>query len=158
MVYTATHQSGLYGMTSFAIKEIHLRGADERTKLENEIRHLNKCDHPNVLKLEEAFRIDDSSWANTYFLVTEPWAEASFERFFSDLGSSRDGTSQSCGWYIPGQLSPWPNITKQCLLGIQHLHKNSIKHKDLKPANILLIDDLAVSNQTIRMSESLLQI
>jgi serine/threonine protein kinase len=153
VVYKANLSSGLYGTRAFAVKEIHLNGVEERTKLENEIRHLRKCDHPNVLKLHEAFKIEDDKWANTYFLVTEPWAEASFERFFADLGSSKTGTSSSCKWYIPEQLSPWPSIVKQCVFGIQHLHKKLIKHKDLKPANILLLDESSgeIGNLRVRV-------
>jgi serine/threonine protein kinase len=93
------------------------------------------------LKLHEAFKIEDSNWADRYFLVTEPWADASLDRFFQDLDSSRDGTSSSCSWYLPGKLDPWPSIVNQCIAGIQHLHKNSIRHKDMKPSNILLVDE-----------------
>lgn len=141
VVYRANRSYGIYSTRAFAIKEIHLRSGEERKKLENEIKHLRKCDHPNVLKLHEAFKIEDSNWADRYFLVTEPWADASLDRFFRDLGSSRNGTSSSCSWYLPGKLDPWPSIVSQCIAGIHHLHKNSIRHKDLKPSNILLVNE-----------------
>jgi serine/threonine protein kinase len=94
-----------------------------------------------VLKLYEVFTVEGNKWANIYSLVTEPWAETSFERFFADLGSSKTGMSTLYPWHDPERLLPWPSIVKQRLLGLQHLHTNSIKHKDLKPANILLLDE-----------------
>ncbi|KAL5353257.1 hypothetical protein ACLOAV_001293 [Pseudogymnoascus australis] len=141
VVYKANLSSGLYSKRSFATKEIRLSGPVERTRLENEVKHLRKCDHPNILKLHEAFRIEDDRWANTYFLVTEPWAETSFQRFFSELGASKTGKAPTSKWYIPDQLEPWPSIIQQCILGLQHLHNNLIRHKDLKPENILLLDE-----------------
>jgi serine/threonine protein kinase len=141
VVYKANVPSGLYGTRAFAVKEIHLSGDKEQKRLENEIRHLRKCDHPNVLKLHEVFTVEGDKWANIYSLVTEPWAETSFERFFAHLGSSKTGMSTLYPWHDPERLLPWPSIVKQCLLGLQHLHTNSIKHKDLKPANILLLDE-----------------
>lgn len=99
------------------------------------------CDHPNILRLREAYTIDQDQWAKTTFLVIEPWAQACFQRFIMDLANSPDGRSSVCPWYSPQSLEHWPSIAKGCILGVKHLHENSIKHKDLKPSNILLLDE-----------------
>jgi serine/threonine protein kinase len=108
--------------------------------LENEVLHLTKCHHYNVLQLYEAYRIEERSFRDLYFLVTEPWADASFDLFFTQLELSQDGTSLACPWYIPEQEGAWPGILTQCISGLEHLHQNSIRHKDLKPGNVLLLD------------------
>jgi serine/threonine protein kinase len=126
---------------AFAIKEIRLGDIRARERLRNEIKHLRLCDHPNILRLREAYTIDQEQWTDTTFLVTEPWAQASLQRFIESVANSTDGRSSLCPWYVPQNLEPWPSIVRQCILGVKHLHENSIKHKDLKPDNILLLDE-----------------
>ena len=142
-VYRATRTTtyGLLRRTrvdAFAIKEIRLEDIRARERLMNEIKHLQLCDHPNILRLREAYMIEQEQWIDTTFLVTELWAQASLQRFFQSVAN--DGRSSSCPWYIPQNLDPWPSIVKQCILRVNHLHENSIKHKDLKPDNIILLD------------------
>jgi serine/threonine protein kinase len=43
---------------AFAIKEIQLVDNRTRERLRNEIKHLRICDHPNILRLREAYTID----------------------------------------------------------------------------------------------------
>jgi eukaryotic-like serine/threonine-protein kinase len=44
-------------------------------------------------------------------------------------------------------------VVTLCIFGIQHLHKILIKHKDLKPANILLLDESSgeIRNPMVRV-------
>lgn len=126
---------------TFAIKEIRLGDIRARERLRNEIKHLRLCDHPNILRLREAYTIDQEQWTDTTFLVTEPWAQSSLQRFIESVANSTDGRSSLCPWYVPQNLEPWPSVVQQCILGVKHLHENSIKHKDLKPDNILLLDE-----------------
>ena len=126
---------------AFAIKEIRLGDIRARERLRNEIKHLRLCDHPNILRLREVYTIDQEQWTDTTFLVTEPWAQASLQRFIESVANSKDGRSSLCPWYAPQNLEPWPSVVRQCILGVKHLHENSIKHKDLKPDNILLFDE-----------------
>ncbi|ERF77104.1 hypothetical protein EPUS_08671 [Endocarpon pusillum Z07020] len=125
----------------FAIKEIRLGDIRARERLRDEIKHLRLCDHRNILRLREAYTIDEEQWTDTTFLVTEPWAQASLQRFIENVANSKDGGSSLCPWYIPQNLEPWPDVVRQCILGVKHLHEKTIKHKDLKPDNILLFDE-----------------
>ena len=124
---------------AFAIKEIQTQDSKARERLRNEIKHLRLCNHPNVLRLREAYVIEQEMWTDTTFLVTEPWAQASLHSFLRELVNH--GKSRSCPWYVPSNLAPWPSIVRQCILGLMHLHQNSIRHKDLNPRNILLLDE-----------------
>lgn len=127
---------------TFAIKEIPIRDKKARDRLRKEIEHLRLCQHPNVLQLKEVYIIEQEEWADRTFLVTQPWAQASLQRLLEDIANSSDGMSRLCPWYKPQKLDPWPSIVRQCILGLEHLHNNEIRHKDLKPDNILLVDEL----------------
>ena len=133
---TAYSQSQCRHSKSFAIKVITLEDAKTEERLEREIEHLTHCDHPNVLKLREVYIIAKEQWRDRRFLVTEPWAQNSLYGLIKDI--INHGNSTSCPWYIPHRLHPWPCIVKESILGIQHLHRKNIKHKDLNPNNILL--------------------
>ncbi|KAF2998806.1 hypothetical protein E8E13_001383 [Curvularia kusanoi] len=54
---------------------------------------------------------------------------------------SEDGLSQLCPWYKPSSLGPWPYIVRHCILGLEHLHNNGIRHGDLRTGKVLLVDE-----------------
>jgi serine/threonine protein kinase len=126
---------------TFAIKEILVRDKRTRHRLRKEIEHLRLCQHRNVLELIEVYIIEQEEWMDRTFLVTQPWAQASLQGLLRDIANSGDGTSRPCPWYKPHHLDPWPSIVRQCILGLEHLHYNEIRHKDLKPDNILVVDE-----------------
>jgi serine/threonine protein kinase len=144
-VFRATRTSPPIGLRrkveTFAIKEILIKDKRARHRLRKEIEHLRLCQHPNVLQLKEVYTIEQEEWMDRTFLVTQPWAQASLQRLLEDIANSSDGTSRLCPWYKPHNLDPWPSIVRQCILGLEHLHNNEIRHKDLKPDNILLVDE-----------------
>lgn len=126
---------------TFAIKEIPISDTRARLRLRKEIKHLRLCHHPNVLQLKEVYIIEQEEWIDRTFLVTQPWAQASLQRLLEDRANSGDGMSRLCPWYRLHHLDPWPSFVRQCIFGLEHLHNNKIRHKDLKPDNILMADE-----------------
>jgi serine/threonine protein kinase len=82
----------------------------------------------------------DSSFPDTIFLVTKPWAPTSLQRFLEALADSESVVAKRCPWYQSGQLFPFPGILRQCLEAVHYLHSQRppIRHKDIEPENILL--------------------
>lgn len=129
----------------YAIKEIQASDQCTRDNVSQEIELLRRCDHPNILKLENVYRIESTpSLRNSIFLVTRPWAPVSLHRFLQNVAGSPGTHSDLCSWYTHQKLEPWPRIIWQCMEALQRLHTRSphpIRHKDLKPESILLLDE-----------------
>jgi serine/threonine protein kinase len=148
-VFKATKESNIGSRSTyretFAVKELQPKDKDARRRLKNEIAHLRRCSHQNVIRLREVYSIGADEWSNMVFLVTQPWAAASLGRFIGDLKNQQfrvNGESSQCSWYKPQILTPWPGIIRQCILGVQYLHQElGLKHKNLTPDNILLLDE-----------------
>jgi serine/threonine protein kinase len=122
------------GHKAYAVKEIHADQDTVRKSIEAEIQLLRHCDHINVLKLVDAYRVQTIE--NTFFLVTEPWAPMTLRRFLDEL--SYDGQTSPCLWWNTAQDLVARDICQGLIDGLAYLHKNNIKHKDIKPENLLL--------------------
>jgi serine/threonine protein kinase len=125
-------------LQTFAVKEIRSNSPNKLNAVKEEIKKLRGLAHPNILVLEEAYYYRSDPC--TVFLATLPWAPVSLEIFLTGLRKRKS----TPGWYRPGHLEPWPSIIKQCLEGLNYLHNQPkpIKHKDLKPHNILLLEEI----------------
>ena len=134
-VYKAICSSGTAEPKVYAIKEIEVKDGKEQTQVERELAMLKRCNHVNILKLEDAYRIRMEPSA--VFLVTEPWAQASLRRFFDTLDNQN--RSSLCPWYDQSTaVACFGPIFKGFIDGLTYLHEQSIKHKDIKPENLLL--------------------
>jgi serine/threonine protein kinase len=128
----------------YAIKEIHAEDNTRRQQLAtscrdqilSEIRLLSQCQHRNVLRVVDVYCVD--SVIQTYFIVTEPWAPVTLQKFFQSV--SDDGSQCTiCPWWQPNKTNrPVLQIFHGLIEGIAYLHSKSIFHKDIKPENILL--------------------
>lgn len=125
----------------FARKELStLVSPKDKQRIRQEIDYLRQCNHGNILKLVEAYFIEGE---DKVFLVTTPLAEVSLQMFFNYFECSETNYWSKCPWYKLGQVDPWPSIIRQCLEGLNYLHTREppIRHKDIKPANILLCEE-----------------
>lgn len=133
-VYLARSRTSSSLKQLFALKEIVIRNEDLLKDVKEEIKILKGLRHPNILVLEQAFYSKEDP--RKVYLATLPWAPQSLHIFFCNL--LKTDRLDGCEWYVPGDLKPWSSIFMQCLYGLHYLHANGIKHKDLKPHNILL--------------------
>ncbi|KAF5705630.1 serine threonine kinase [Fusarium mundagurra] len=115
---------------------------NDRSKILQEIGVLEVCNHPNIVKLVEAFTVasDDGNEEDdgAVCLILRPWAPYTLEAF---LNSTDDKRKDRCTWFSPG--SPHSDlciyrIMKKLAQAVAYMHGRSIKHKDIKPDNILL--------------------
>ncbi|KAF5652312.1 serine threonine kinase [Fusarium sp. NRRL 25303] len=115
---------------------------NDRSKILQEIGVLEVCNHPNIVKLVEAFTVanDDRNGEDdgVVHLILRPWAPYTLEDFLNSTDSKR---KDRCTWFNPG--SPQSDlciygIMKKLAQAVAYMHGRSIKHKDIKPDNILL--------------------
>ncbi|KAF5539879.1 serine threonine kinase [Fusarium mexicanum] len=115
---------------------------NEVSKILQEIGVLEVCNHPNIVKLVEAFTVgkDNRNGEDdvVFHLILRPWAPYTLEAFLNSTDGKR---IDRCPWFRPG--SPQSDlciyrIMNKLAQAVAHMHGMSIKHKDIKPDNILL--------------------
>ncbi|KAL9617321.1 MAG: hypothetical protein Q9160_007901 [Pyrenula sp. 1 TL-2023] len=122
---------------SFAQKTFtNVFSKSHRKKILREIGILELCIHRNIVQLIEAFEIKGD--AQTIHIVMTPWAPYTLLNFLLSYDADR---KKNCPWFEPNR----PNsdvciyrIMYEMADAIAYLHRQSIKHKDIKPDNILL--------------------
>ncbi|XP_054139560.1 serine/threonine-protein kinase PAK 3-like, partial [Melozone crissalis] len=101
-----------------AIKKINLQGLRRKELIINEIRIMERCRSPNVVKYLDSYLVGEELW-----LVME----------YMDGGALSDIIYKTC-------LSEYhiAAISRECLQGLHFLHSNHVIHRDVKSDNILL--------------------
>ena len=142
-IFRAFRSSSMTGFVQkdYAIKVLQIFDQEKRASVEREIAMLKRCNHVNILRLTDVFRIQPQEGlfedAFKLYLVTEPWAPASLQRFLETLDES--DKSHWCPWYKQSIANDcFDQILKGFINGLVFLHTQSIKHKDIKPDNLLL--------------------
>lgn len=105
--------------TLFAVKVIDkkaLKGKED--SLENEIRVLRRLDHPNVVKLLEAYE----SKSSVYLVMELVTGGELFDRIVEK------------GSYTEKDAA---DLIKQVLSAVAYMHSEGVVHRDLKPENLL---------------------
>lgn len=100
---------------------------DEKTKTAfiNEIGVLNNIKHKRILNVEH------SSWDKTnYYIVSELIEGGDLMDFVGKYGAIEEKATVE--------------IAFQILEGVQYLHSNNIIHRDIKPDNVLIVQDCPV--------------
>ncbi|RKP30123.1 Pkinase-domain-containing protein [Metschnikowia bicuspidata] len=113
---------------SYAVKiinrrrAIHAGGESAMLGVNRELQILRKLDHPNIVRLKSFYEDIEN-----YYLVMELVPGGDLMDFVAANGAIGEDATQV--------------ITKQILDGIAYVHKLGILHRDLKPDNILIMQD-----------------
>lgn len=123
-----------------AMKTVHrVFSNKEMKKILREIGILEVCNHKNIVRFVQAFRTDDDDQSVRF--VMAPWAPYTLSRFLHNHDVKRKAR---CPWFQPNSSE-----SNRCIYrimygladAVDYLHKHHIKHKDLKPDNILLYQE-----------------
>ncbi|KKP04779.1 serine/threonine protein kinase [Trichoderma harzianum] len=109
-------------------------------KILREIGILEGCNHKNIVRFVQAFRTDDEDDQPVHFVMA-PWAPYTLSLFLHSPDVKRKAR---CPWFQQNS-SESNRCIYQIMYGladaVDYLHKHHIKHKDLKPDNILLYQE-----------------
>ncbi|KAJ4329082.1 hypothetical protein N0V84_000440 [Fusarium piperis] len=121
----------------------------DRGQISREIGILEVCDHPNIVKIVEAFTVATEDDEDTINIVMRPWAPFTLQKF---LESPEEKRRAQCPWFQPGSLQSFMcicRIMQQLAEAVAYLHRLSIKHKDIKPDNLLLCEPGSIPPRAI---------
>ncbi|RFU24002.1 hypothetical protein B7463_g12334, partial [Scytalidium lignicola] len=122
---------------SFAAKSFHnVLSNRDRKKILRELGCLELCVHRNLITLVEAFELKDDP--HTITIVMAPWAPYTLWNFLLATDTCRNAEFP---WFEPNLVSSdccIYRIMLDVVAAVAFLHERSIKHKDIKPQNILL--------------------
>ncbi|UKZ72598.1 hypothetical protein TrVFT333_000231 [Trichoderma virens FT-333] len=128
------------GGEPLAMKTFHgVFSNKQMKKILTEIGILEVCNHKNIVRLVQAFRTDDNDHSIRF--VMAPWAPYTLLRFLHSPDVKRKAR---CPWFqlnSPQSSCCLYRIMYELADAVYYLHSHGIKHKDLKPDNILLYQE-----------------
>lgn len=130
---TVQRYKDAFGPTLYAVKE--QRVVEGRSHLQREIKQLKKVNHRHIVQFVKSYQR-----GSHYGLLLKPAAttdlEKLLERYRRNLNDYQKATEEQRRARI--LLRPILLTAFGCLShGLSHIHGRRIKHKDIKPANIL---------------------
>ncbi|KAI1135465.1 kinase-like protein [Hypoxylon sp. FL0543] len=128
-----------YNGESYARKEFTLRGdgGDEKLikRVKKEISIMSRLRHHHIVEFCGSHYIENTM---TIGLVLYPVAQMDLWEFLWNAAGKRRLKSAPQPDDIYGNMCRWP----VCLFhAVEYIHSNGIRHKDIKPSNILLAGD-----------------
>ena len=149
LVYGRPYKKGSYGIvtqvkdfdsgTIYALKQqiagsVESRNTRARKHLEDEMKRLRGLQHKHVIKLVKSYER-----AGSYGLLLAPAAAGDLlgllDRFHKNRVHIREGCSDQT-WLRPKLLTAFGCLSQ----GLAYIHGKEIRHKDIKPGNILYQD------------------
>lgn len=102
-------------------------------EIENEIRILKRLNHFHIIAFVQSYQMNGNHGSINYYIVLFPVADMSLHGLFEWMGQpSVDKPLRS---KICRAMCEWPT----CLLrALDYVHSMNVRHKDIKPQNILL--------------------
>ena len=138
IVYKATTS---HSNEVFAVKRLDkVYGPKKRAIVHKEFELLKQCSHPNLLRLMQVYQV--ATLRNVFFLVTSPWAPDTLHDFINLDDHQRESVFP---WYNEFDFKSdfyIYHIFHGLADGLSYLHNTGIKHKDIKPSNLLLFREL----------------
>ncbi|KAL8731999.1 MAG: hypothetical protein Q9181_004099 [Wetmoreana brouardii] len=144
--YIAPYHQGSYGMVTmvqdpltqvFYARKQQLLSAEEhenaatRKHLEEETKRLRNLRHKHVVQLVKTYQR-----GRAYGMILKPAATSDLERLILRYYDNRFDANNNCkprDWLGPLFLHAFGCLSK----GLEYIHRRDIRHKDVKPANIL---------------------
>ena len=130
---------GYFGQRSVAVKRISVDTKEEKQSTQREINIIIKVDrHPNIVRFFHSESDDDF-----IFLALELCDGTFYDYFFN--------ANEELKLKLQNTISK-EEVFQQVTIGLAHLHKNNIIHRDIKPHN-LLISGTNEPNARVKISD-----
>ena len=115
----------------YALKKVDKSKAENLIALENEEKFLLKLNHENIVKCYNVFKDEEEKYI---FFIMELMNNGDLDNFLEGCISLEKHAPEPLLW----------KIFYSCLLGLQYIHDEDIIHRDIKPKNLFLDENLNV--------------